>query len=84
MDDRVCPSSGSVEGEPETPQSAWFAPCWRTAAIPGCEMLSERSKKDVPPLIACVGWFWGQQPMAVINRLPAVLLKELGDKSPPI
>jgi hypothetical protein len=84
MDDRVCARGRSVEGEPETPQSPWFAPRWCSPAVSGSEMLGERGQKDVPPLVACAGWLCCQQPMAVIDRFPAVLLKELGDKPPPI
>jgi hypothetical protein len=47
-------------------------------------MFGECSQKDVPPLVACAGWLSGQQLVSAIIRFPAVLLEELGDKSPPV
>jgi hypothetical protein len=84
MNDRVRAGGRRIEGEPETPQSPSLAPGRCTTAVPGREMLGERSEKDVPPLVAGAGRLIGKKAVAVINRFPAVLLKELGYKTPPL
>ena len=80
---RVHPGRTRVERKPETTQRPCLGPERRTPAIVSGDMLGQRGEEDIPTLISHRGGFGFEQGRTPFLGLPAVILQELGDVTPP-
>jgi hypothetical protein len=82
VDEGVDAGGAGVEREPGGAQHPGLTPEGAAAAVHARQMLGERRQQHVPVLVTRWGRLVGEQSVTGLDRLPAVLLQELGDVPP--